>query len=85
MTAALGTLSMPARLNICNQVRANHAALEEELAALPIPADGYADGGEPFPAQPVYTDQEIAWMRQEVMQRFMDSAASLNVAHRLFA
>ena len=67
MTAALGTLSMPARLSICAQVRANHAALEDELDALPIPADGYADGGEP------YTDAEITAMRLEVMQRFMDS------------
>jgi hypothetical protein len=82
MTAALGTLSMSARLNLCAQVRANHAALEDAmadaLAALPIPADGYSDGGAP------YTDAEIALMRQEVMLRYMDSAAHLNVANRLF-
>jgi hypothetical protein len=60
------------------QVRANHAMLEDELAALPYPEDGYSDGGS------AYTDQEIAYMRQEVMQRFMDNAANLNVAKRFF-
>jgi hypothetical protein len=63
----------------CTQVRQTQADLEYELAALPLPADGYADGGEP------YTDAEMTMMRQEVMQRFMDNAANLNVANRLFA
>ena len=54
------------------------AELEELEAALPLPADGYADGGTP------YTDQEIAWMRQSAIQDFMDAKAKLNVANRLF-